>query len=312
MASDRPQAAAPAAGAGDPWQRVAAVTVTHHSAAVIGACLSRLGAGAEVIVVDNASDDASREIAHGARPDARLIHNRVGLGYGNGINCGLRLAHREFVLMINPDAMLMPEALTRLVAAADRYPSAAILAPLMLAPDGHAVASHDVGLLARSGRPRKRLDAECSGDLCADYLSGAAMLVRRRALDEVGGFDPNIFLYYEDDDLCLRLRRKGWSLVLVADAKVEHIGGGSVRAGWPALWEKFWHMAWSRLYLERKYRGTGAMLGVAAPLLVRYSGKAFLYLVAFNRMKLVRDAARFCGTAGYLLGIPAMPKAPLP
>ena len=95
----------------------------------------------------------------------------------------------------------------------------------------------------------------------------------------------------------LRQRRVAGKLAVeVADATYRDIDE-------PALIEQF---------LERKYRGTGAMLGVAAPLLVRYSGKAFLYLVAFNRMKLVRDAARFCGTAGYLLGIPAMPKAPLP
>ncbi len=282
------------------------VTVTHWSQAVIGECLAALGPAAEVIVVDNASGDATLDIVGRVRPGARMLRNAVGVGFGNGANRGLAGAEREFVLLINPDATLREGALGRLVAAADAYPEAAIVGPRMLSPAGEPVPSHDAGLFARRRLPSRRTDPLAEGDICADYLSGAALLIRRRALDAVGVFDSRIFLYYEDDDLCLRLRRAGWSLVLASDAQVEHVGGGSIRAGWDKHWEKFWHMSWSRLYIEEKYLGRWAMLGVALPALARFAIKSVLYALTFNRGKLVRDAARFCGTAAYLLGVPAM------
>lgn len=290
------------------WNRVSVVIVTHHSSAVIATSLASLGKGAEVIVVDNASEDDTREIARRTRPDIRLVHNLVGLGYGNGANCGLKLASREFVVIMNPDAWFKDNAVPRLVTAADRYPDAAILAPIFLDPQGRVVRSHDVGLFDRQKVPASPTYRQPDGDICADYLAGAVLLIRRDALDAIGFFDPNIFLYYEDDDLCMRLRRVGRSLVLVTDAFVVHIGGGSTRAGWDVVWEKYWNIAWSRLYIERKYHGTAAMLRLGLPLVARYFVKMLAYLLIFNRQKLVRDSARFCGAAAYLLNRPAMPR----
>jgi GT2 family glycosyltransferase len=293
----------------DPWRRVSVVAVSHDSAAVIGPCLSCLGAGAEIILVDNESRDESREVARRARPDLRILHNAVGLGYGNGANCGLRLAGREFVLLINPDARLEPGAFERLIAAAERYPEAGVLAPALRGADGALAPSHNVGLFARPDYPARRDDPPPEGDLCADHVSGAVMLLRRTAIDAVGLFDASIFLYYDDDDLCLRMRQHGWSILLVADAVAEHIGGASVRPSRQARWEKYWHMAWSRLYMEHKYRGRRAMLRLALPTVLRYLGKSLAYLVSFNLTKLARDAARLCGSVGYLMGVAAMPRA---
>jgi N-acetylglucosaminyl-diphospho-decaprenol L-rhamnosyltransferase len=292
-----------------PWARVSVVTVTHHSAAVIGRCLAALGEGAEIIVVDNASADDTRDIVRRTRPEARLLHNPVGLGYGNGLNCGLRLAGREFVLAMNPDAFFKGDALARLLAAADRYPDAAAFAPTFLDGEGRIVRSHDVGLFERDKFAWGPSYPEPDGDLCADYLAGAVLLIRRAVLESIGFFDPNIFLYYEDDDLCYRIKQTGRSLVLVAGAYVEHIGGGSGRASRQAQWEKHWHMAWSRLYIERKYHGTAAMLSLGLPRLVRYGLKSLGYLLVGNGEKLRRDAARLGGTAAYLVGRPAVPRA---
>ena len=289
----------------DPWQRVAVLAVTHHSAAVIGDCLRSLGGAQEVIVVDNASEDASRAIVAGAVPHVRLFHNRVGLGFGNGANIGLAAVTREFVLLINPDAVMAEGAVAKLLAAADRYPRAAMLTPTILDRHGAHVPSHDVGVLDRGRFPAGRRDPRPEGDLSANYLSGAIMLLRMQALREVGFFDPDIFLYYEDDDLCLRLRRGGWSLVLVEAAVASHIGGGSIGTGWDRVWEKFWHISWSHLYITEKYAGRAAMRRMAWPNLVRFALKSLGDALGLRRAKLVRDVARLCGTAGYLLGVTA-------
>lgn len=293
----------------DIWQRVSVVTVTHHSAAVVAACLASVAGAGEIIVVDNASDDDTVAIVKRAAPKAQVIYNPVGLGFGNGCNCGLAVAEREFLLLINPDAELEPGALEELVAAAERYPTAGILGPAILNPDGTVEPSHDDGLFER--RPRGA-ETVPDGDLCAAYLSGAVLLVRKRALDEVGHFDPAIFLYYEDDDLCYRFRAKGWSLVRVAAARVRHIGGGSIGSGWDRQWEKYWHMSWSRLYIEEKYHGRAAMRRIAWPNVARFGAKSLGYLVVLNRKKLWRDLARLGGTAAYLLGRPALVHPALP
>jgi N-acetylglucosaminyl-diphospho-decaprenol L-rhamnosyltransferase len=290
------------------WARVSVITVTHHSEGVIGQCLASLGRSAEIIVVDNASEDATRDIVRGDCPAARLIHNPVGLGYGNGLNCGLRVAEREFALVMNPDAFIGPGAIEQLVAAADRYPDAAVFAPTFRDGDGKVVRSHDVDLFRRDTFTFGPNYREPDGDLCADYIAAAVLLVRREAFAALGFFDPNIFLYYEDDDFCMRMRQAGWGLVLVSGAYVVHIGGASGRPSRQAVWEKFWHMAWSRLYLERKYRGTAAMLALGVPRFFRYGLKALGYLLVCNGEKMRRDAARFCGTAAYLAGSPAVPR----
>ena len=292
-------------GVANGWRRVSVVTVTHHSAAVIEPCLRSVAEAAAIIVVDNASEDRTLDLVRRAVPSAQIVANRTGRGFGNGANQGLAMVTTEFALLINPDAVLRPGAIEALLEAADRYPEAGMLAPRVYHPDGHLEAIHNVSLLQRAAFASRRDDPAPDGDLCAGYLSGAVNLVRMQAIRQVGAYDPQIFLYYEDDDLCIRLRQGGWSLVQVAEAEAEHVGGGSIRRGWDKLWEKFWHMSWSRLYIERKYHGRPAMLRTALPNLLRYAGKTLGNLVILNRTKLVRDAARFSGTLAYLLGLPA-------
>jgi GT2 family glycosyltransferase len=204
-----------------------------------------------MIVVDNASGDDTREIVRRTLPDATIIANAVGVGYGNAANQGLAAAETEFVLLLNPDAVLDPDAVPLLVDAADRCPEAGVLAPALRTPEGAWEVSHDVGLFARPALG-PRTDGEPSGDICADHVSGAVMLVRRSAYRLVGGFDPAIFLYFEDDDFCMRLRRGGFAIVRVAGAVPRHLGGRSVPATDEKRREKFLSMAWSRLHIEAK------------------------------------------------------------
>ena len=289
----------------DPGQRVSAVIVTYDSAAVIADCLASLSGVREVIVVDNASTDTTLEAVQAARRDAAIVKIGENIGFGSAANEGLRRVTGEFALLVNPDAALSPDALGQLVAAADRYPKAAALAPVLVNAQGEIERSHNASLIERDAMPRKRTDPVPEGDVCASFLSGAVMLLRKRALDEAGLFDPAIFLFYEDDDLCVRLRRAGWSLILVAEAFAHHAGGGSSPWSWETNWRKFWNMGWSRLYLEEKHRGTRAMFKAAARELGRHALKIPAHLARFDRVKLVRDWARLCGSFGYLLGLKA-------
>jgi N-acetylglucosaminyl-diphospho-decaprenol L-rhamnosyltransferase len=294
----------PSLGAAEAWARVTVVVVTHFSAAVIEACLAAAAPAARVIVVDNASQDDTRAIVRRTLPAATIIANATGVGYGNAANQGIAAAATEFVLLLNPDAVLAPDAVPLLVEAADRWPDAAILAPALKDAQGRWEVSHDVGLFARAGLG-PRADAEPTGDICADYVSGAVMLLRRSVVETVGGFDPAIFLYYEDDDLCLRVRRAGFAIVRVAAAVARHRGGGSVPATPEKRREKFFAMAWSRLHIEAKWRGRAAAWRLGLALAAKYGLKAAGYALADPAGKGLRDAARFRGTLAWLRGRPA-------
>lgn len=292
------------------WSRITAISVTHHSAAVIGGCMAAIRSAPNIIVVDNASDDETLEIVNRTVPHAQVINNAIGTGYGTAANLGLETANTEFALMINPDAFLSEDAVTKLLDAADRYPEAGMISPAHRALDGTLTLTHDVGLFQRRHIPppydKRWNEPPPEGNLCADFVSGAVNLVRMSAIDKVGGFDSNIFLYYDDDDMCIRMRKAGYSLIHVPSAEVCHIDGGSVRPSPGYVWEKFWNHGWSRLYIERKYQGAIFAYTLGIKHIIRFGLKGLLRAllpVQKNRAKAFRDLARFTGTIAFMLGM---------
>ncbi len=280
--------------------RLSVVVVTHDSAAVVGGCLAALPAGADVVVVDNASTDATLSEVLLVRPDATVIDSDLNLGFGRAVNAGLARTRRDLVLVINPDCVLGQGAAAALVAAADRYPGAGLFAPLLVDAFCRIQPSHDVAQTVRRHYGRRTGPAP-EGDLGADFLSGAAFVVRRSAWDRVGGFDERFFLFYEDDDLCLRLRRAGYGLVLVEGAVARHLGGASApRHAW-RLFLRALHMARSRVLFERKHGGRAAAALLALVAVARYAVKTVGHTLAGHGAKARRDAGHLVGTMSALL-----------
>ncbi len=289
--------------------RLTVVTVTHNGGLVIGGLLDSLPATVPLVVVDNASADDTLDIVSAKRPDALVLRNSVGQGYGRGASRGLEAVRTEFALLANPDSVLSEDAITALVDAADRYPDAAMFGPVHRAGDGHVEPSHDVELWRRHLFGKRTSEAPPDGDICVEFISGAVNLVRMDVLRQTGFYDPNVFLYFEDDDMCLRLRQAGHSLIVVPQSVVVHLNAGSVRPNAAYYWEKFWHIAWSRIHIERKYRGPGAATWLACKDTLRYALKALGNLTLFRTLQARRDAARCAGTFSALIGIRAITAA---
>ncbi|MSO64293.1 MAG: glycosyltransferase family 2 protein [Alphaproteobacteria bacterium] len=290
------------------WQRVTVITVTYNSGSVIEACLRSVAGAAGVLVVDNASTDDTAARVGSVAPRAVLERNRANRGFGPANNQGFRNAKSEFVLFLNPDAVLQPGAIAALVAAADRYPQTALFGPRIEDRQAHPVVSHDADLVHRQAMPpamRKRNDLLPEGDCSVGFLSGAALLARRSAF-AAPPFDEAIFLYYEDDDLCLDVRQRGYQLVHVPTAVVRHLGGAASTPSRATIWLKNWHLAWSRLYFERKHCGGAAARRLGAANLLRYGIKTALHALTLNWAKTRRDAARFAGTLASLAGAPSV------
>jgi GT2 family glycosyltransferase len=229
--------------------RTTIVTVCYNSTAVLPAMLASVPDGVPVILVDNASSDALTRMAEQAT--ARLISNEENRGFGAACNQGAAAAETEFILFLNPDASLETDALAALEAAMDRYPTAVALNPRIADGKGRPYFKHRSVLLPRHAcMPRGWPEA----DREVTVLSGAALMVRRTDFEAVGGFDPAIFLYHEDDDLSLRLRATRGSLMFIREAAVRHQEGRStVRSPETAAF-KAWHMGRSRVYAMRKHR----------------------------------------------------------
>ena len=281
-----------------------AIIVTHDSAAVLPACLAALAEqGVPTLVVDNASSDDTATLAE--RAGARVIRNSRNEGFGRANNLGVAAAQTEFCLLVNPDLVLQPGAVTTLLDAAERYPDAGLYAARIIEPDGR-VFYQNRSLLSESVLGRAVLgDARAvmpEGDACAPFLSGACLLVRREIFQEMGGFDPDIFLFYEDDDLCRRMRDSGRALIHVDGAVATHARGQSSTPKPGRRYRARWHMGWSRVYIARKY---GLKTDAMRTILLN-APKALLAALTFQRTEFERYAGIVAGTVAALRGRSAL------
>ncbi|MFL5034693.1 MAG: glycosyltransferase family 2 protein [Microvirga sp.] len=277
-----------------------AIVVAHDSEGVLPACLAALDRDrVPTLVVDNASADRSAAVAEEhACAVLRIAQNE---GYGRAANLGARACETAFILIMNPDIVLDAGAVPALLEAAERYPDAGLLAPRIVEPDGRFFFQPRSLLAPYLSNPGGKL-ALPEGDCCAPFLSGACCLVRRDLFLRLGGFDPNIFLFYEDDDLCRRIADAGHALIHVHDAVARHARGASSAAKPGRTFRARWHQAWSRAYVSRKY----GLPNPAARMLVLNAAKTVLALFSFRRSVVERYAGSAAGALASLAGRTAL------
>ena len=279
---------------------VSAIIVSHDSAAVLQKCLNSLAAdGIATVLVDNASRDSSVSIGSGR--GAYVISNPRNEGFGRAMNAGLRFAKTSFALLLNPDITLDPGAMERLLEAAGRYPDAAILAPRIIEPDGRLFFTNR-SLLSPYLKNERGVKWTPEGDCCTPFLSGACLLVRRDVILEIGGFDSEIFLFYEDDDLCRRVIEAGYSLVHVHGAVARHERGASSAPAPGRIYKARFHLAWSRLYVARKWR----LSENPWPAVVLAGLKWLVAAALFNRSRKERYAGTVAGFLSHRFGVRAI------
>jgi N-acetylglucosaminyl-diphospho-decaprenol L-rhamnosyltransferase len=220
------------------------VVVNHDAGDVVAGFLASLGSEevAEVIVVDNASTDGSSD-GLDTDPGVRVVRSGANLGYGAGVNRGVAASGAEFILVSNPDVTLEPGAIETLMTAFGADPTLAIAGPRILGVDGvrypsarrfpsmvEAAGHALLGLVAPGNRFSRRYrmaDLDPTATTSVDWVSGACFMARRRALEELGGFEESYFMYFEDVDLCWRAHRAGWAVAYVPAAVVTHVQGVS-------------------------------------------------------------------------------------
>jgi N-acetylglucosaminyl-diphospho-decaprenol L-rhamnosyltransferase len=229
---------------------LAVVVVNYNAGEYLSRCLGSVFASSgditlDVVVVDNGSRDGSAAAATSEHPRARLIENRSNLGFAAGANVGIRATEAPYLLFLNPDAEIVSGTLASLVKVAEERPDAGAVGPLVRNPDRtiqpsarrvprtfEALMHAFLGPVApgnRWTRAYTMADWDRTTEREAEWISGSAMLLRRRALHDVGVFDEGYFMYVEDVDLCTRLRRSGWTVLFSPELEVIHEIGVSAR-----------------------------------------------------------------------------------
>jgi N-acetylglucosaminyl-diphospho-decaprenol L-rhamnosyltransferase len=232
-------------------RHISVVIVNYKSYAELDACLASLAcrpaSDVEVVVVDHASSDADLTRIRASHPSFIPAPTPDNRGFSAGVNAGARLATGRHLLILNPDTQVMPGALEAMVGYLDAHPEAAVVGARVENPSGTVQRSARrfptmlTGLAGRSslftrlwpGNPLSRrdvlADAHTTTPIEVDWVAGSCMAVRSEAFEQVGGMDERYFLYWEDADLCKRLREAGWRTVYLPSAVVIHGVGRSRR-----------------------------------------------------------------------------------
>lgn len=250
---------------------LAIVIVAYNAVEELTAALESLSASppsvsTEIVVVDNASTENVTGLVRARFPGVRLIEAGANLGFARGANLAIRNTTSEYVLLLNPDTMVPPGAIDRLVSSLQRAPGVGALGPRLV--DGAGRAELSFGRIYSPWSELRRkvwlamqargvpfvqavIERATSRERDADWVSGACLLVRRSAGDAVGWFDERYFLYAEDVDFCAALRAAGWRVRFTPEVQVVHHRGrsGSTRPG-PTL--EAWRA--SHLAFYRKHR----------------------------------------------------------
>lgn len=226
------------------------VLIHYRSLDTLPRCLAALAAATsalqhETIVVDNHSRDGVADLLQRDFPGVRLITNPDNRGYAKAVNQGIAATRGEFVLVMNPDCFVEPDAVGTMLDHARRDPRLGIAGPQLrnadgsieysarAFPDAAAFLFNRYSLLTRlfpNNRHSRRYlmtDWDHASTRDVDWLSGACLLVRRRAIEQVGPMDEGFFMFNEDVDWCRRMKLGGWSVRYVADARATHLVGAS-------------------------------------------------------------------------------------
>ncbi|WP_018291837.1 glycosyltransferase family 2 protein [Verrucomicrobium sp. 3C] len=219
---------------------VSAIVVTYNSRPVLDGCLRSLqaqeGGRLEILVVDNASGDGTADWIAGKFPEIRLWRNPENVGFARACNQGMLEARGEILLFVNPDLRFPdPDAVAQLVSTLRSDSSLGAVGPSLYEVDGSRQPS--MACAYPNERWTRGELGTLPGELAA--LLGACLALRAETAAAVGGFDEDFFLYGEDQDLCLRVRRLGLRLACLTEVRAFHIGRHSEQGTDPrAYWQK--------------------------------------------------------------------------
>lgn len=280
----------------------------------------------EIIVTDNAGTDGTVRKIRSDFPQVILIENKENRGFSAANNQAIKIAKGEYLFLLNPDTIIHPRSIGHMVKVLDENPDVGACGPGFAETDGTIARSvgyvptlrsllyrntffRSLGIFRGHYRKLTSLHVGNEGNSDVEQLSGAALMVRASVMREIGLMDENFFLYYEDVDLCLRIRKAGWRIIYVPGALITHTGGQSTSQ---ISTRKRIILYKSMFIYMRKHRGrpATALFGLIfkPAVIIReildlftVAATFFISLLSFNRKRRLKSVRRLKNTANFFL-----------
>ena len=285
-----------------------AIVVTYNSGKVIDRCLDGL-INVRKIIVDNSKDLILKERLKKKYNNLTIIHPNHNIGFGGANNLGINAADTKYILLLNPDVIFNENQINNLIGVFDQYDNVGIVSPKVYDHNKLYLDNH-----CYSALKKKKYNnfitihntikkTEPVGNLCADVVTGAIFLTKKEILNKIGLFDENIFLYYEDQDLCKRLRDRNYQIIECADSSAIHPNNDinrSVILNNLTNFNQSKHHKYSEYYFKSKYTNRSILIFESLFKFFEYAFRIIFNLFLLKKNKIIINCARCVGILKFI------------
>ena len=268
------------------------IIVTFKSNHIIDECIESLPKNSNIIIIENSNNIELKKTLEAKYSNINVIvQENSGMGSAN--NKGIKLCKTDYAFVINPDVKFYKNTMHELIALSSKYNDYSILAPIC---DDEKYPNYKI--------KNKRIKNYHPDFLDVDSVDGYAMLINKNKFSDNIYFDEQIFLYLENDDLCLRKKKENHKIYIAKKAKIHHMGGKSHSPIHEKEIEfsRNWHWMWSKFYFNKKHYGYSMALLIVFPSLITSMIKFFYYFVTSNKFKKKIYIMRFLGLLNSIFG----------
>ena len=279
---------------------------TFYPGNIIIKCLMSLPKESKIIIVDNGNDDKLLKIIKSLK--LKIDYYSIGdVGLPKSFNFGVEKSKTENILITQPDVQFREKSILNLLKAQKKYPNAGIITPLLFEKKKYSRYDHLALKLNKNGellhkKQKYHFNQIPSGDICVEAVNATAMLLKKRHIKKLKGWDENLYTYHEDIDLCLRLRKKKFEIIKTPESIVDHVGFGSHSKKNKETAEKSrnWHYCWSSLYFKRKHSSNLTFVAFYFKNITKYFFKTLINILILKRKKTLLNFIRLRACLNYL------------
>jgi len=275
-------------------QNLSIVIVTLRSEKVIDRCINSIDKNLPIIVIENSDNLKFKNYLENNYKNVQCILSKENLGTGAGYNIGIKFSKTDYVYVINPDITLEANALDEIFLASKKLEDFSILSPI----------SSDVHFPNYGMIKEKKEYEEKNLPFKVKYVDGFSMLLNKNKFKNNNYFDENFFMYWENNDICIRVINDGGSVFIVPKAKIKHLGAKAVD---PKFFKEIelsrnWHWMWSTFNYHKKYKGFFISLLIVLPKLISAIIKILIYTLILNKEKKKIYYQRLSGLINAIMG----------
>ena len=268
------------------------IIVTFKSNHIIDECIESLPKNSNIIIIENSNNRELKKKLEVKYSKINVI-TQENSGMGSANNKGIKLCKTDYAFVINPDVKFYENTMQELIALSSKYNDYSILAPIC---DDEKYPNYKI--------KNKRIKNYYPDFLDVDSVDGYAMLINKNKFSDNIYFDEQIFLYLENDDLCLRKKKENHKIYVAKKAKIHHLGGKSYLDIHEEEIEfsRNWHWMWSKFYFNKKYYGYTKSLFINFPTLITSLVKIIFYFIIQKKFKKKIYTMRFFGLLNSIVG----------